>query len=97
LTASGQGITLTAASAVVFAEMTWTPGLMIQAEDRAHRIGQQKCVSIYYMYGEDTLDTLVFPRLRLKSEVISSVVDGSIDNSFNIKEAVNVPIYKVID
>ena len=49
------------------------------------------------MYGEDTLDTLVFPRLRLKSDVISSVVDGSIDNSFNIKESVNVPIYKVID
>lgn len=39
----------------------------------------------------------MFPRLRLKSEVISSVVDGSIDNSFNIKESVNVPIYKVID
>jgi len=65
--------------------MTWTPGVMVQAEDRAHRIGQVNAVNIYYLFGESTLDQMIYPRLKLKSEVFSSVLDGTTRGEFRIE------------
>ena len=76
ITACSQGLTLTAASTVVFAELTWTPSIMTQAEDRAHRISQQNCVNEYYIYGPCTLDDMIFQMLNYKSEVITDALDG---------------------
>jgi len=56
--------------------MNWTPGIMVQAEDRAHRIGQTKSVNVYYCYGDHTVDAMIYPRLKLKSEVFSNILDG---------------------
>ncbi|OMJ91158.1 hypothetical protein SteCoe_6326 [Stentor coeruleus] len=77
--AAGQGLTLTAASTVVIAEMAWCPGVMIQAEDRAHRIGQVKSVNIHYLFGPSTLDEYIWPKIQEKLNIVS----GTLDNNQN--------------
>jgi len=57
ITAAYQGITLHAASVVVFAEYYWTPGIIIQAEDRVHRVGQvASSVTVYYLHWDKSID-----------------------------------------
>lgn len=67
ITACCTGLTLTAASTIVFAELSWTPSVMLQAEDRAHRIGQVNPVNIYYMHAKDTVDDVAMQLLSQKS------------------------------
>ena len=61
-----QGLTFTAASHVVFAELYWDPGHIKQAEDRAHRIGQCSSVNVHYLIANGTLDSLMWALLNRK-------------------------------
>jgi SNF2 family DNA or RNA helicase len=47
--AGGVGLTLTAASDVILVDRAWTPGDCYQAEDRAHRIGQNSAVFCHWI------------------------------------------------
>eukprot|EP00945_MAST-04E_sp_MAST-4E-sp1_P001628 g1628.t1 len=76
--AGGVGITLTAASHVFFAELHWTPGILQQAEDRAHRIGQTaKNVHINYMVAKGSLDDIMWSIVCSKVNVVSCALEGT--------------------
>uniref|UniRef100_A0A8C2WRX6 Zinc finger, RAN-binding domain containing 3 n=1 Tax=Cyclopterus lumpus TaxID=8103 RepID=A0A8C2WRX6_CYCLU len=74
--AAGQGLTLTAASHVVFAELYWNPGHIKQAEDRAHRIGQTSSVNVHYLIAKGTFDTVMWSMLNRKETVTGSTLNG---------------------
>jgi len=74
--AAGVGITLTAASRVCFLDLPWTPGGKIQAEDRAHRIGQTRSVEIVNVLARGTIDERMLEILREKEFIIAQAVDG---------------------
>jgi len=80
MTAAGVGLTLTAASTVLFAELHWTPGVLAQAEDRAHRIGSQHAsVQILYLVCRDaslSVDMKMWKMLGRKIGTIDQIVDG---------------------
>ena len=90
ITACYTGITLTAASTVVFSELHMTPAVMIQAEDRAHRFGQEhECVNIHYLYGPETLDEVLFKLLNQKQNIFSNTLDNmsqSMDVRYTFKK-----------
>jgi SWI/SNF-related matrix-associated actin-dependent regulator 1 of chromatin subfamily A len=76
ITALGVGVTLTAASSVIMAELVWSPGVLRQAEDRAHRIGQQRDVAVTYLLATGSLDDVMWRVLERKLDVVAAAVDG---------------------
>ena len=75
ITAMGVGHTLTAASHVVFASLDWTPGNLLQAEDRCHRIGQRDSVLVQHIVLDGSLDARMTELIVGKMGVIADALD----------------------
>ena len=74
--AGGIGLTLTAATQVVFNDLDWVPANHWQAEDRAYRIGQTRTVNVTYVVGEETIDEFVQAVLEIKTALVKTIVEG---------------------
>lgn len=73
--AAGTGITLTAASDVVFVEASWTPADNAQAAMRVHRIGQDLPCLVRFAVLPGSIDDRVAAVLRRKTADITKVLD----------------------
>lgn len=77
LKAGGLGINLTAANYVILLDPWWNPAIENQAMDRAHRIGQQRCVSVIRLISEHTIEEKVLRLHEQKKELYDDILDGT--------------------
>lgn len=63
---SASGLNLQRATCVVFGELDWSPAVHSQAEDRAHRIGQEDSLLCYYLVSPKGSDQDMQQALGLK-------------------------------
>ncbi|KIY53122.1 hypothetical protein FISHEDRAFT_63512 [Fistulina hepatica ATCC 64428] len=72
--AGGLGVNLTAADTVIFYDQDWNPQMDAQAQDRAHRIGQDKPVLIFRLVASHTIETKIMQRASAKRQLEALVI-----------------------
>jgi len=77
LKAGGTGLNLTAADYVLHLDPWWNPAVEDQATDRAHRIGQEKPVTVYRLVAEATIEEQILQLHADKRELVAGVLDGT--------------------
>jgi len=88
LRAGNSGINLTAADYVFLADPWWNPFTMRQAEDRAHRIGQDKTVFSYKFITKGSIEEKILALQQKKTILAESIIpdEDSILSSLNVEE-----------
>ncbi|PXF46259.1 putative DNA helicase INO80 [Gracilariopsis chorda] len=74
--AGGVGLNLTAADTVIFFDSDWNPTQDLQAMDRAHRLGQERPVTVYRLITQGTIEERVLLRAQQKNRINELVIKG---------------------
>ena len=77
LKAGGTGLNLTAADYVIHLDPWWNPAVEDQASDRAHRIGQQRPVTVYRVVAANTVEEGVLELQERKAKLFASILRDS--------------------
>ena len=77
LKAGGVGINLTAADYVIHMDPWWNPAVEDQASDRAHRMGQQRPVTIYRLVARGTIEEGIVELHQRKRDLADSLLEGT--------------------
>lgn len=105
--AAGVGLTLTASSHVIFAELDWTTANVTQAEDRCHRIGQRGSVLCQHIVLAGSLDAKMSRTIVHKQKIADEALDRKAElkqttlqaplngHSVSVPSVVKVPVETV--
>jgi superfamily II DNA or RNA helicase len=77
LKAGGLGLNLTAADFVIHMDPWWNPAVEDQASDRAHRIGQQRPVTIYRLVAQGTIEEKIVALHHQKRDLAEQLLEGT--------------------
>ena len=77
LKAGGTGLNLTAADYVIHMDPWWNPAVEDQATDRAHRIGQEKPVTVYRLVATGTIEEKILQLHEQKRDLADSLLSGT--------------------
>eukprot|EP01125_Pyxidicula_operculata_P010463 TRINITY_DN343_c0_g1_i2.p1 TRINITY_DN343_c0_g1~~TRINITY_DN343_c0_g1_i2.p1 ORF type:complete len:1022 (-),score=230.12 TRINITY_DN343_c0_g1_i2:81-3146(-) len=72
--AGGLGINLATANIVILFDSDWNPQADLQAQDRAHRIGQTKPVQVYRFVTEGSMEEKMVERAEIKLKLDAMVI-----------------------
>ncbi|HMA91936.1 MAG TPA: C-terminal helicase domain-containing protein, partial [Polyangiaceae bacterium] len=76
LKAGGFGLNLTAADYVIHLDPWWNPAVEAQATDRAHRIGQERPVTVYRLVTKDSIEERIVALHEEKRALAQALLDG---------------------
>lgn len=76
LKAGGTGLNLTAADTVIHFDPWWNVAAQNQATDRAHRIGQDKVVTVIQLVMKNSIEERILELQQMKKELVDQVVEG---------------------
>lgn len=79
---AGVGLTLTAASNVLFVEQPWTMADLTQCEARCYRNGQKNAVNSWILIGKNSIDSYLYDLIMSKGSMASKIT-GAVDDALS--------------
>ena len=76
LKAGGTGLNLTAADLVIHYDPWWNVAAQNQATDRAHRLGQEREVTVYRLIAKETIEESILKLQEKKKELSEDVLSA---------------------
>lgn len=94
--ACGLGINLTAADTCIIHDLDFNPFNDLQAEDRCHRIGQKKKVTVYKMVTKETVDADIYTMQERKAKMNAAIMESKNDDKNERREMLNQEIQRFL-